>query len=116
VLNVEDGSYLDSVEIPLYEIVETRRVVKTRVFYSMLGVARNGKMLLYFPIENGYTLLFVNTQTRGQRRGSIQISNDELGYNDFFLSPEGILCAMLADNFNVKLVWWRTDRFLGVGH
>jgi hypothetical protein len=34
-------------------------------------------------------------------------------YNDFFLSTEGILSAMLADNSNIKLVWWRTDRFMG---
>jgi hypothetical protein len=112
-LNVEDGSYSSSVEIPLYEIVESGRPADVKVFYSMLGAARNGKALFYFPVENGYTLLFVDTHTREQRRGYVQFSNDELGYNDFFLSTEGILSAMLADNFNVKLVWWRTDRFMG---
>jgi hypothetical protein len=112
-LNIEDGSYLDSIEIPLYEIIENGRPTNIRVFYSMLGIARAGKTLLYFPVENGYSLLFVNTQTRAQRRGSIQFSNEELNYNDFYLSPEGILCAMLADSFNIKMVWWRTDRFMG---
>jgi hypothetical protein len=113
ILNVEDGSYSGSVEIPLYEIIEDGFHSETKVFYSMLGVTRNGKTLLYFPVDSGYTLLFVNTVTHEQRRGYIQFSNEELRYNEFFLSTDGILSAMLADNFNVKMVWWRTDRFMG---
>ena len=115
ILNVEDGSYSDSIEIPLYEIIENGRPSNIRVFYSLLGVSRSGKTLFYFPVENGYSLLFVDTHTREQRRSNIRFSSEEMGYNDFYLSPEGILCAMLADNFNVKMVWWRTDSFMGEG-
>jgi len=111
-LNVEDGSYLGSVEIPLYELTDNGRSMNIKVFYIMLGTAQNGKTLLYFPVENGYSLLYADTFTREQRRGTIQFSNHELRFNDFYLSTEGILCAMLADNYNVKLVWWRTDRFM----
>ena len=113
IFNIEDGTYSDSLEIPLYEIRENGHSTGVKVFYSLLGVARNGKALLYFPVETGYTLLSVDSASRVHRRGSINFSYDEIRYNDFFLSPEGILCAMLADNFNVKLVWWRTDRFMG---
>jgi len=112
ILDVEDGSYSGSVEIPLYELAENRGE-NIKVFYSLLGVMRGGKALLYLPVETGYSLLFVDTLTREQRRGYIQFTNDELRYNDFYLSPEGILTAMLADNFNVKLVWWRTGKFMG---
>ena len=112
-LNVENGMYIGSVEIPLYEIIENGRSSNIRIFYSLLGVSRAGKALLYFPVETGYSLLYADTQSHQQRRGSISFSNDEIRYNDFYLSPEGILSAMLADNFNVKFVWWRTDRFMG---
>jgi len=112
-LNIEDGKYIGSVEIPLFEIVENNMLNNNKVFYQMLGVARDGKTLLYFPVDNGYSLLFVDTHSRGQRRGFIKFSNDELKYNDFSLSQEGILSAMLADNFSVKFLWWRTDRFIG---
>jgi hypothetical protein len=112
-LNVEDGTYLNSINIPLFEITEEGPSSNILVFYSMLGAAYNGKLLLYFPVETGYSLLFINAQTREQRRGFIEFSIEELSYNDFFLSTEGILCAMLADNFNIKMVWWRTDRFMG---
>ena len=112
-LNVEDGTYIGSVEIPLYEVIENGRPSGIKVFYSILGTARNGQTLFYFPVETGYSLLFVNTNTKEQRRGYIQFSMDELRYNDFYLSTEGILSAMLADNYNVKLVWWRTDKLFG---
>ena len=112
-LNVEDGSYSGSVEIPLYEIIENGRSTNIRVFYSILGIARSGRTLLYFPVETGYAILFVNTYTHEQRRGNIQFSFDELIYNDFYLSNEGILSAMLGDNYNVKMTWWRTDGFMG---
>jgi len=112
-LNVEDGSYVHFTELPLYEIIENGQQTNIEVSYSILGAARDGKVLLYFPVETGYSLLFINLGTREQRRGYIQFSVDELQYNDFFLSNEGILSAMLADNYNVKFVWWRTDRFMG---
>ncbi|MDR2542170.1 MAG: hypothetical protein LBC80_01795 [Treponema sp.] len=111
-LNIEDGSYTDYIEIPLYEIIENGRPSGFTVFYSMMGIARNGRTLLYVPVENGYVLLYVNLYTRSQRRGNILISSDELMYNDFYLSPEGILCGMLADDFSINMVWWRTDRFM----
>jgi hypothetical protein len=100
------------VEIPLFEIAENRGE-NLKAFYSMLGAMRGGKALLYFPVDTGYSLLFVDTFTKEQRRGYIQFTNDELRYNDFFLSADGILTAMLADSYNVKMVWWRTDRFMG---
>jgi len=112
-LNVEDGTYIGSVEIPLYEVIENGRPSGIKVFNSILGIARNGQALFYFPVETGYSLLFVNTNNKEQRRGYIQFSMDELRYNDFYLSTEGILTAMLADNFNVKFVWWRTDKLFG---
>jgi len=115
-LNAENGSYAGSVEIPLYEVTENGRQTGSSVFYSVLGAARNGKLILYSPVDTGgYSLLYVDTGSREQRRGFINFSNEELRYNDFYLSAEGILSAMLADNTHVKLVWWRTDRFIGEG-
>jgi len=113
ILDVEDGSYSDSVEVPLFEISENSRSVGIKVFYSMIGVMRGGKALLYFPVETGFSILFVDSHSREQRRGYLNFFIDELRYNDFFISPDGILCAMFADNFNVKLLWWRTDKFIG---
>jgi len=115
-LNAEDDFYSDPVEIPLFELAESGRQSNIKVFYSILGVANDGKVLLYFPVDNGYTLLFIDVITREQRRSSIRFAGEELGYNDFFLSAEGILCAMLTDNNNIKMVWWRTDRVITINN
>jgi hypothetical protein len=45
-----------------------------------------------------------------QRQGIIQVNSNELQFNTFSLSQEGILSALLADEWNVIVVWWRTDR------
>ena len=84
-----------------------------KMFYSMIGAASGGRALFYFPIDTGYSILFLDTNTREQRRGFINFSIDELKFNDFYLSSEGILTAMLVDDFRAKIVWWRTDRFMG---
>ena len=112
-LDIEDGTYSDFLEIPLFELSDSDRSVSIKVFYSMLGAMRDGKALLYFPVDNGYSLLFADTLSRQQRRGLINFTNDELMYNDFYLSADGILSAMLADNFIIKMVWWRTDVLIG---
>jgi len=113
ILDVEDGSYSGSIDVPLFEFTEKNRTAGVKVFYSMIGVMRGGKVLLYFPVETGFSILFVDSNSREQRRGYLNFFIDELKYNDFFFSPDGILCAMFADNYNVKLLWWRTDKFIG---
>ncbi len=112
-LDVESGAYTNSLEIPLFELTENGRPIDVKVFYSMLGVTRGGKALLYFPVETGLSILFVDTASPEHRRSFLNFTNDELQYNYFYLSTEGILAAMLADTESVKMVWWRTDKFIG---
>jgi hypothetical protein len=118
IMNVEDGTYPGSMEIPLFEysFTENGRTVNSRTLYSMLGAVRNGGMFFYFPVESGYSLLFLNANSGSggePRRGFIQVDNEELQFNAFDLSSEGILSALLVNNWQARLVWWRTDKFLG---
>jgi hypothetical protein len=120
-LDVENESYSRSIEVPFFESGGTSgetsrgngRQSGERMFYSMLGVYRGGRVFLYFPTETGYSILFLDTESRDQRRGVIQVNNEELMFNRFNLSAEGILSAMLVNDYQVKLVWWRTDKFIG---
>jgi hypothetical protein len=115
VLNVENGSYGEYIPVPLYEypFTENGRTLTARMLYSMMGAIRNGRIFLYFPVENGYSILFLDTESKEQRRGFIRVDNSELQFNEFHLSSEGILSALLVDEWKVKLVWWRTDTFIG---
>jgi len=115
ILNVDNGKYENHVEAPLYEYSysENGRTSNIRLLYSMLGLAHNGWILLYFPIETGYAVLRMDSSGHGQRRGFIKLEAGEARFNSFHLSPEGILSALLADEWKVRAVWWRMDRFMG---
>jgi hypothetical protein len=113
----ENGVYTGNVEVPLLEhnFDDNGRKVSARMLYFMLGVIREGRVFLGFPEETGYSLVILNTDSvsgESQRHGVIQVSQDELQLNSFNLSAEGILSALLVSDYNVKLVWWRTDKML----
>jgi hypothetical protein len=116
-MNVEDGSYTGTIEVPFFEqqVTEDRRSRTERLLYSLLGVVKNDRVFLIFPVEEGYSIMILSTDPREQRWGFIQVQNEELQYNVFTISAEGILSALLATDFQAKLVWWRTDKFLEDG-
>jgi hypothetical protein len=113
IMNVEDGAWLDAIEVPFYEYsyTENERKSSVRMIYSLLGVAGNGRIFCLLPLDSGYSVLVLGSEPGSeQRQGIIQVDSDELQFNAFSLSREGILSALLADEWNVKVVWWRTDR------
>jgi hypothetical protein len=115
IMNVENGAYEESIEVPFFEYTttENNQKVTQRLFYFMLGVIKNDRVFLYFPVDGGYSLLVLTAGSEERRLGFIQVKNDELEYNTFNLSAEGILSGLVATNWEAMLVWWRTDRLLG---
>ncbi|MDR0554505.1 MAG: hypothetical protein LBG76_06895 [Treponema sp.] len=120
IMNIEDGSYSGMVEVPFFEFTSTEnnRRVTENLLYSMLGVIREGRVFLSFPIETGYSLLVLATESPEleHRRGFIPVAAEELQYNTFSLSEDGILTGLLATDWEARLVWWRTDRLLTESH
>jgi hypothetical protein len=125
VMDAETGVWEEerSVEVPFYELSYTdrNRRYTIRVFYSMMGVTRDGRIFLYFPTEGGYSLLLLSSDAALGAESSgaehqqrmIRVDDEELQFSLFHLSEEGILSALLLDDWQVKLVWWRTDRITG---
>ena len=111
-LNVEDGSYTNYTEVPLFASAADESEPPINVAYSLLGVMRNGIALLYFPVDTGYSLVFLDTNTGRVRHGLIEFCKDGVIYNNFNLSAEGILIAILIDEYQANLVGWRTDLFV----
>ena len=114
ILNVEKGVYESHIEAPFFEysFLENGRSTNERLLYSMLGLVRGGGILLYFPVETGYAILRMDSDGHGQRRGFIEVDPAELRFNNFHLSPEGILSALLVDEWKIHVAWWRLDRFI----
>jgi hypothetical protein len=115
IMDVDNGVYTRTVEVPFYEIVgtENNRKVIDNMFYSMLGIIKNSKIFLYFPVEGGYSILILSFESQEQRRGFIRVDNEELQYTTFNISAEGILSALLATDEDIRMVWWRTDELIG---
>jgi len=115
IMNVETGAYEQSISVPFFEytVTENNRKVTQKLPYAMLGVIKDSRVFLYFPVDGGYSLLVLTAGSREQRLGFIQVKNDELEYNTFNLSTEGILSGLLSTEWDARLVWWRTDRLLG---
>jgi hypothetical protein len=113
VMNVENGSYLNNVEIPPYDQIQSDQKDKIELVYSVLGVSRRGKVFLTIPETDGYHVLVLDLESKDQKRGFIHVDPDELAFNTFYLSEEGILSALLATDYEAKVVWWRTEKFTG---
>jgi hypothetical protein len=115
ILNVEDGTYSSPVTLPFYEtaISEKGRSINIRMPYSMLGILKNGKFVMYYPEDEGYSILFLNANSQERRKGFINIDPSGLQFSVFNLSSEGLLSAMLIKDWQVSLAWWRTDRLMG---
>ncbi|MDR3343027.1 MAG: hypothetical protein LBT14_09645 [Treponema sp.] len=115
VMRVEDGSYAQTLELPFFEytITEKGRKVPLKMLYSLLGVIRNERVFLSFPVESGYALLIIAADSQAQYQGLIQVDHVELQFNAFDLAENGILSALLVSDWEVKLVWWRTDKLIG---
>ena len=120
VMNVENGVWEKQIDIPFFEYtyMEQNKRVTARMIYSLMGVINHGRIFLSFPVEGGYSLLVITSEfgiSGEQQQGFIQVDSSELKFNVFNLSSDGILTGLLADDWEAKLVWWRTDKFTGDG-
>jgi len=117
ILDVQEGAYSGFVSVPFYEMAETERGrgIEVNLPYSMLGVVEGGAMLFGILVDDGYALLRMDSSGEGLRRGFIGIGEDRGVFNSFHLSPEGVLSALLADEWTTAVSWWRMERFMRDG-
>jgi hypothetical protein len=116
VLGADTGIPLDTIEIPFYEQqAPGNRRETEKLFYTLLGAIRGGRIFLSLPVEGGYSILIVRSGIdgeTGQSRGFIRVEPQELEYNTFSLSGDGILSGLLATESEARFVRWRTDRLV----
>lgn len=118
-LDLDTEQYEGFIEVP-----ENRQVVdssnlfsrdEVSYLYQLVGAAPGGHLYFLSRQDNDITqLLIMRTNGRVVRRRNLTIKDDEIVYKDFALSPEGILTGLLALQDQAELVWWRSDKLLGV--
>ncbi len=119
-MDIEDGSYIDNIIIPEYEyrFDDNTGVDSYRGIYSLLGAGNGGKV--YFmapqhagPPRNGYNLFILDRHTNSRKYGFIPVEDEEQYFSCFNLSPAGIVTALLASEYELRVVWWRASGLLG---
>lgn len=115
-MDPRDASYPDKWQIPAIEKTakngpegQTLRYVRVP---ELLGAA--GTDLFFLAADDDGKTYFsaFDRTTRDMTRYSIDIAPDELLYDAFFLSREGILCALLGSQYEARIVWWRFDKIV----
>jgi hypothetical protein len=119
-MNLRDGSFTDRWMIPATEVVvkdgENGHTVKYARVPELLGAAGNALVFISADDDGSTTVTTFDRATRDTTRYLIDIAPDELLFNTYFLSKEGILCALLASRYEARIVWWRFDKILsGIG-
>jgi hypothetical protein len=119
-LNLETGAYEGSVEVPANVQRRTKggmfETQESEYLYELLGVSKGGNIFLLSREENNLQqLLILSTSGSVVKRRYLKIEDDQLIYSAFYLSTEGILTALLADERRAKVVWWRSDKLIGKG-
>jgi hypothetical protein len=111
--SVDRNGYIDETKIPFYENGATTDGQRGNelLFYTMLGALKNREVMFLFPAANGYSVLSLEAGKTARQRnhGFIDVSAEELEYSDFNLSSNGIISALLATEWEARVVWWRTD-------
>ena len=107
-------------EVPFYEITytEQNRRLTAKMIYSHMGIINNERMFFSFPVDDGYSILVLSSDTEGSvshHQGFIHVDYEDQQFNVFDLSNDGILSGLLVSEWQAKLVWWRTDRLLSEG-
>ena len=112
--NIETKRY-ERIDIAPYEDTENIHtgVSHFKKVYGLLGVTANNWCFLTTPQPDGYILELIDLHSNKIYTRILTVSADELAYNAFHLSPDGILSALLAGNAQAEIVWWRTNEITG---
>jgi hypothetical protein len=115
-MDIRDGKYIDHWRIPAIEKSvkgEDGRLVKYSRVPEFLGVVGKDFFFINADDEGRTSISAFDRSTKNMSRYSIDIASDELFYNSYYLSPEGVLCALLGTKYEARVVWWRFDKLVG---
>jgi hypothetical protein len=116
-IDAETGRYGEHVDVPAD--VDRQAAAGSQAgqllppSYELLGVNFRGEFfLLRREDTNLFRLLVLDRAGRALARRNLVMEDSELYLKVLNLSVEGIICALLAEEYRVRIVWWRSDRLL----
>lgn len=108
-LDLMTNSYNDGHSVP-DEVIRSGGQEK-RFVYEMLGITQEGQILFISPVDyNRFMLVGMDDQGKILFKREIEAAREPVLFSDFYLSPQGILSALLFHERGASISWWRTDR------
>ncbi len=81
--------------------------------YEFLGVSDSGYFFFTkMKDSTTYYLLILNGAGETVKKTKFQIDDTDLVYINFALSRKGILCALIIETSQARVVWWRSDKII----
>jgi hypothetical protein len=119
-LNLLSGRYEGYIEVPQngvrVEKIGTQEVEVPAPSFELLGVnSADAFFLLRREEANLFQLLILNKEGDEEARRSLVMEDSELFYKEVRLSAGGIIYALLGEEYQAQIVWWRSDRLLREG-
>lgn len=114
-MDLKDGKYADRWQIHAIEKTAKSpdgQSVKYSRVPALIGAAGRAFFFIYADDDGKTYVSTFDRTTRETIRYSIDIAADELFYNAYYLSPEGVLCALLGTKYEARIVWWRFDKLI----
>ncbi len=116
-INLSTGKYEKSFAVPeeglRKEIVAGQELEVVPPSYELLGVNTRGAFFFLRREDNNlYQLLVLDRDGRVAARRYLVMEDTELYFKEVRLSSEGIVYALLGEEYRARFVWWRSDRLL----
>lgn len=105
------GKFGDGIEIPPYEETVSDGFAKETYAlpYDLIGATKNGWLFFMISLDSGCMAQMVPMDGGRVIKRHLNFDNKNVVYSSFYLSPAGIISALLAQRKSAKVVWWRTD-------
>jgi len=119
-LSLLSGRYEGYIEVPQdgvrVEKIGTQEVEVPAPSFELLGVgSQDAFFLLRREDANLFQLLILDREGEELARRSLVMEDSELFYKQVRLSAGGIIYALLGEEHQAQIVWWRSDRLLREG-
>jgi hypothetical protein len=119
-LALESGMYEGFIEVPQNgkrtEKIGTQEIEVPAPSFELLGVnSKDAFFLLRREEANLFQLLILDDRGDEVARRYIVMEDSELFYKEIQLASNGIIYALLGEEYEAQVVWWRSDRLLREG-
>lgn len=115
--NLDSQEYVLNMDLPKNIVKSDEPAIfqkkEQEYLYEFAGVA-NGPSFFFIGLYNEslYRLTVVNPDSSVNASVLIEFSDEDIVFKSYHLSPNGILSSLVCNEYEARVVIWRSDRFV----